>query len=139
MSTDSADEFEWTSPAERTEGRGDVEHDNGGTGGDVVAAVDARPESEDLPPKPVLAARLDDLRDERDTLRTERDDLRTERDDLLTERNALRTERDALESQLDATRQKYERMLAARNDEIAALRRDADPSLRERVRAWLSP
>ena len=108
MSTDPAFTVEWTVPTEDEEWGGDGP---GATSSevDVEAAACTTTQGSDrerlsgrdptnLPPAPVLAARVDHLR----------------------------SDRDAAEQRVDAVRDRYERELAARNEEIEALRARRD-------------
>jgi len=126
MSTDPAFTVEWTVPTAETEWGGDgpgpsspdVDRDRDADvdrDRDVEATTCTTSEASDRehssgrdpanpPPAPVLAARVDHLR----------------------------SERDAAERRADAIRDRYERELAARNEEIRALR-----ASRSRLRAFL--
>jgi len=118
MSTDPAFTVEWTVPTEHDERGGDrLRSSSSGVDRDVdVDEVTCtttegsdreRARGRDpanLPPAPVLAARVDHLR----------------------------SERDAAEQRVEAVRDRYERELAARNEEIRELR-----ASRSRLRAFL--
>jgi hypothetical protein len=103
MSTDPAFTVEWTVPSEDEEWGGDgpepsstvdVERTACTTSEDSDGEGLSGRDPANLPPAPVLAARVDHLR----------------------------SDRDAAERRVDAIRDRYERELAARNEEIAALR-----------------
>lgn len=108
MAIDPAFMMEWTVPADEEEWGGDASEasETSSCGGSVESAaptttgqggdrerVSGR-DPEDLPPAPVLAARVDHLR----------------------------SDRDAAEQRVAAVRDRYERVLAARNAEIRELR-----------------
>lgn len=115
MSTDPAFTVEWTVPTEDEEWGGDGP-DASSPDVDVEGVTCTTTEGRDrerlsgrdpanLPPAPVLAARVD----------------------------RLRSDRDAAERRVEAIRDRYERELAARNEEIQQLR--ASPS---RLEAFLN-
>lgn len=122
MATDPAFTVEWTVPADEEEWGGDASaasavseasscggsvesatHTTTATQGDDRERVSGR-DPENLPPAPVLAARVD----------------------------YLRSDRDAAEQRVAAVRDRYERVLAARNAEIRELRES-----RSRLQAFL--
>jgi len=118
MSTDPAFTVEWTVPTEDDE-RGDgVSDGRSRTASAEPDAATATPDGDrdrlcgrdpaDLPPASVLAARVDHLR----------------------------SDRDAAERQVEAVRERYERVLAARNAEIRELR--SEKSVVDRVRRWVA-
>jgi hypothetical protein len=119
MSTDPTFTVEWTVPTDDEWG-GDAPDAPDAEVRVEPAARDTAPTSDDdrlaarktrdLPPAPVLAARVDHLR----------------------------SDRDARDRQLDAVRAQYERLLDARDDEIMALRetQTAFGAVVRRVRAW---
>lgn len=117
MTTDPAFTVEWTVPTDEDEWGGDgadastcggsVESEARTTTGGVDRERLSGRDPANLPPAPVLAARVDHLR----------------------------SERDAAERRVDAIRDRYERELAARNEEIEALRAREDG--RRSVVTWV--